>query len=288
MHVAVGLLLAAAAAAQQGSPGGLGPASVGVGHAEPLPQVITARQATLERNAELRTLVETVHRDADAIVVLSGGPSAKNEARARAVLAMLQAVGTLAAERSIAVGDGGADAGLMQAAGRVRRASARSFPLVGVVPAREIVRGGSPGLGRHHSHLVAVEEPTWLRNRPAWGTETATRYWLFNRFAEGRNSVAIVAGGDAATLDDLAANVEYGRPVVLLEGSGGAVDALITLLRGTTPADGAGQILQDRARQARLARRPDLFSMVPVSSGAAGLLGALRAALGPVLPRTSG
>jgi hypothetical protein len=72
---------------------------------------------------------------------------------------------------------------------------------------------------------------------------------------------------------------------VLVEGSGGAADALITLLRGTIPADGAGQVLQDRARQARLARRPDLFSTVPLAAGAAGLLEALRAALGPALPR---
>ncbi len=287
MRVVMGLLLAAAIAAQEGGPGGQGrPASVGVGHAEPLPQVITARQATLERNAELRALIETVHRDADAIVVLIGGPPAKDEARTRAVLAMLEAVGTLAGERRIAVGDGGADPALMQAAGGVRRASARSFPLVGVVPAREIRPGRFLPRDRHHSHLVAVEDPTWPRNRPAWGTETATRHWLFNRFAEGRNSVAIVAGGDAATLDDVAANVEFGRPIVLVQGSGGAADALITLLRTTTPADGAGQILQDRARQARLARRPDLFSIVPVSAEAAGLLEALRAALGPVLPGT--
>ena len=252
------------------------------------PQVLTATQAGLERNAGLRALIETVHRDADAIVVLSGGPSPKPEARARAVLAMLEAVGALAAERHIAVGDGGADAGLMQAAGQVRRASGRDFLLVGVVPARDVARGGSLARDRDHSHLVAVEDRTWPRRRPAWGTETATRYWLFNRFAEGRNSVAIVAGGDAATLDDVAANVEFGRPLVLIEGSGGAADALITLLRGTTPADGAGQILQDRARQARLARRPDLFSIVPAASGAAGLLGALRSALGPVLPRAAG
>lgn len=250
------------------------------------PQVIAAQQATLERNAELRALIEAVHRHADAIVVLSGAASPKPGTDQRELLAMLAALASLAKERRIAVGDGGTRAGIVAAAGRARLASGRAFPLIGVAPAREIAPAGSTPVDPNHSHVIAVDDPALPKGEGAWGSETATMYWLFNRFAEGRSSVAIVADGGGITLDEIAANVECGRPMILIEGSGRAAEAMVTLVRGTTPADSEVRLLQDTARAARLHRRPDLFHIVPIGAGAAGLLEALRAALGPVLPRT--
>ncbi len=150
---------------------------------------------------------------------------------------MLAALGTLATERRIAVGDGGTRAGILAAAGRARLASGRAFPLIGVAPARELAPAGSTPVDPNHSHVIAVDDPALPTGEPAWGSETATMYWLFNRFAEGRNSVAIVANGGGITLDEIAANVEFGRPMILIAGSGGAADALVALVRGTTPAD---------------------------------------------------
>jgi hypothetical protein len=220
------------------------------------------------------------------VVVLSGGASKMSEAKQRDLLAMFAALGTLAAERRIVVGDGGTRAGIMEAAGQARRASGRAFPLVGVAPAREIAPAGSTPVDPNHSHLVAVDDPALPKGEAAWGSETATMYWLFNRFAEGRNSAAIVANGGGITLQEVAANVEFGRPMIVIEGSGRAADALIALLRDTAPADAEVQTLRDKARLARLTRRPDLFRVVPITAGAAGLLEALRETLGPVLPRT--
>jgi hypothetical protein len=250
------------------------------------PRVITVRQASLERNTELRALVEAVHREADAIVVLSGGASKMSGATQRGLLAMFAAIGTLAKERRIAVGDGGTRAGIMEAAGRARLASGGAFPLIGVAPAREIVPGGgTTPIDPNHSHLVAVEDPSLPRSEPGWGAETATMYWLFNRLAEGRNSVAVVANGGDVTLHEIAANVEFGRPIILIEGSGRAADAVIALVRGTPPADGEIGLLHGKAQQMKLNRRPELFHIVPVGAGPSGLLDALRAELGPVLPR---
>jgi hypothetical protein len=270
----LGLLAPAPQAPRPGSPPAAGE-----------PRVIAARQAHLERNPDLRALIASVHRDADAIVVLSGGASKMTEAKQRELLAMFEALGTLARERRIAVGDGGTRAGIMEAAGKARLASGRVFPLIGVAPAREIAPAGSTPIDPHHSHLVAVDDPALPKGDAAWGSETATMYWLFNRFAEGRNSAAIVANGGGITLQEVAANVEFGRPMIVVEGSGRAADAIIALLRDTTPADAEVQALRDKARLARLTRRPDLFRVVPITAGAAGLLEALRATLGPVLPR---
>jgi hypothetical protein len=250
------------------------------------PQVITVRQASLEQNVELRALIESVHRDTDAIVVLSGGASTMSAAAQRELLAMFAALGSLAKERRIAVGDGGTRAGIMEAAGQARLASGRAFPLIGVAPAREITPGGGPTpIDPNHSHLIAVDDPALPKQAPAWGSETATMYWLFNRMAEGRNSVAIVANGGGIVLEEIAANVEAGRPMILIDGSGRAADAMIALLRGTAPAGGEAAVLQAKARQMRLTRRPELFRIVPIGAGPAGLLEALRTELGPVLPR---
>ena len=94
--------------------------------------------------------------------------------------------------RRIAVGDGGTQAGIMAAAGLARRASGQTFPLIGVAPAPEIPPRGQTPVDPNHSHIVAVDNPS-APAQDAWGSETETMYVLFNRLAEGRPSVAIVA-----------------------------------------------------------------------------------------------
>jgi hypothetical protein len=179
------------------------------------------------------------------------------------------------------VGDGGTQAGIMEAAGKARRASGRAFPLIGVAPAREIAPVGPTPIDPNHSHIVAVDDPAPAKSESAWGSETPRMYWLFARLAEGRPSVAIVANGGGVTLAEVAANVDAGRPMILIEGSGRAADPVVTLVRGTSPADSEVQQLQGRAREAGLARRPELFRIVPITAGSKGLLEALRAALAP-------
>jgi hypothetical protein len=250
------------------------------------PAIVAVSTKALEHTAAVRALIDTLRTDADAFVVLSGGAEHLAGARQRELLAMFGALGTLGRERRIVVVDGGTKAGIMEAAGLARRASGRAFPLVGVVPARQIPPAGRTTLDPNHSHIVAVDDPSLPAGEPGWGSETATMYWFFDRLASGRSSVAVVANGGRITLDEIAANVEAGRPIILIDGSGRAADATIALLRGTTPADAESAALQARARALRLARRPDVFVIVPMTAGAAGLLAAMRTALGPVLPRT--
>jgi SLOG in TRPM, prokaryote len=249
------------------------------------PHVIAVQKSAVERNVELTALIDTVRGQTDALVVLSGGASKMSEWKQRELFAMLQALDTLAKERRIAVGDGGTQAGIMKAAGQARRASGRAFPLIGVAPARETSPAGQTAIDPNHSHVVAVDDPALSKGEAGWGSETATMYWLFGRIAAGRPSVAVVAGGGSVTLAEIDANVDAGRPTILIEGSGRAADAVITLVRGTTPTDGEVVLMQNTARGARLHRRPGLFRVVSISKGAPGLLEALRAALGPAPSR---
>jgi hypothetical protein len=96
--------------------------------------------------------------------------------------------------------------------------------------------------------------------------------------AEGRPSVTIVANGGGITLREVDWNVRAGRRIILIEGSGRAADALVSLLR-KTPGSGADVSLRESADKAALVRRPELFDVVALQAGAAGLHRAIAAGL---------
>ena len=204
-----------------------------------------------------------------------------SEDHQRQLLAMFEAL-TLIAKggRRIAVGDGGTQAGIMEAAGRARRASGNAFPLIGVAPAREVQPRGKTPLDANHSHVVAVDDPS-APAHDSWGSETDTMYWLFAQLAEGRPSVAIVANGGGITLKDVESNVRAGRRMILIEGSGRAADALVSLVQKTKVTDPEVISLRDSAGKTTLTRRPELFTIVSLQGGASSLRDAIAAAIGP-------
>ena len=105
-------------------------------------------------------------------------------------------------------------------------------------------------------------------------------YWLFDKLAEGRPSVAIVANGGGITLTEVESNVRAGRRIILIEGSGRAADALVSLLRKTQVSDAEIVNLRERAEKGGLTRRPELFQIVPMKAGAPGLRDAIAAVIG--------
>jgi hypothetical protein len=221
-----------------------------------------------------------VRKQADAFVFLSGGASKMQQDHQRQLLAMFDALSLLTkAGRRVAVGDGGTKAGIMEAAGLARKASGFAFPLGGVAPAAEIPPRGTTPVDPNHSHIVAVDNLAAPAG-DAWGSETGTMYWLFAALAEGRPSVTIVANGGGITLAEVEANVRAGRRMILIQGSGRAADALVSLLKQTTPSDAEVKALRDRAEQATLMRRPELFQIVALQAGARGLRDAIVAAIG--------
>ena len=186
-----------------------------------------------EKTPQLTALIAEIRKQADAFVFLSGGASQMSEDHQRQLLAMFDALMLVARSgRRIAVGDGGTQAGIMEAAGLARLASGNAFPLIGVAPAREIQPRGKTPVDPNHSHVVAVDNPS-APAQDSWGSETDTMYWLFAKLAEGRPSVTVVANGGGITLAEVDANVRAGRRTILIEGSGRAADALISLVRKT-------------------------------------------------------
>lgn len=243
------------------------------------PQVLHVSSVAPDTNEQLSALVSEIRSKADAFVFLSGGASKMQPEHQRQLLAMFQGLRLLANEgRRVAVGDGGTQAGIMEAAGQARRDSGYAFPLIGVAPANEIPPRGMTPIDPNHSHIVAVDNPS-APAQDAWGSETDTMYWLFGKLAEGRPSVTVVANGGGITLAEVEANVRAGRRMILIKGAGRAGDALVSLLEATKPSDTEVMNLRDRAEKAALTRNPELFQVVALLTGAEGLRDALISAL---------
>ena len=242
--------------------------------------LVTVSSTARDKSEALATIIADIRKQADQFVFLSGGASAMSDGEQRRLVAMFDALAQMAKSgRRLAVGDGGTHAGIMRAAGDARRASGDAFLLIGIPPAKEIPPRGKTPVDPHHSHIVAVENPSVAADQDAWGSETETMYWLFDRLAEGRPSVTVVANGGGITLAEVDANVRAGRTMIVIEGSGRAADALVSLIRKTPPATGQIADLRARAEKANLARRPNLYRFVPLGAGAAGLRDALVQAL---------
>ena len=243
------------------------------------PHVLEVSSVGLERSAQVSALIAEIRRQADAFVFLSGGASKMREDHQRQLLSMFEALALIAkGGQRIAVGDGGTRAGIMEAAGHARRASGNAFPLIGVAPAREIPPRGKTPLDSNHSHVVAVDNPS-APAEDSWGSETEAMYWLFAALSEGRPSLTVVANGGGITLNEVGFNVHAGRHMIVIEGSGRAADALVSLLRKTPVSDPEIVSLRERAEKASLTRRPELFTVVSLQRGAPGLHDAIRAVL---------
>jgi hypothetical protein len=244
------------------------------------PRMIEVSSAAPEQDAQLSSLIVEIRNEADAFVFLSGGAAKMRTDHQRKLLAMFEALALVAkGGLRIAVGDGGTRAGIMEAAGRARRASGNAFPLIGVAPAREIQPSGKTPLDPNHSHIVAVHNPS-APAHDSWGSETVTMYWLFAQLSEGRPSVTIVANGGGITLREVESNVRAGRRMILIKGSGRAADALVSLLHQTKVTAPEVVSLRGQAEKAALTRRPELFRVVLLQDGAASLRDAITAAIG--------
>jgi hypothetical protein len=244
------------------------------------PGIIRVRANALRRSAPVNALVDEVRAAADGFVFLSGGASKMRRATQRGLIKLIDALAMLADDGlRIAVGDGGTKAGLMEAAGRARRRSGNAFPLVGVSPAPEVLpvgRKGKTPIDPHHSHIVATDNPDWVRRkrrsgwRPAdgyWGAEIEPMYQLFARLARGRPAITIVANGGGGTLEEVRCNLRQRRRMIVIAGSGRAADAIIAVLRNRTPRDPEARHLRDAAAKLALRAHRDLIEVFPLRRG---------------------
>ena len=226
-------------------------------------------------------LVDELRAQADGFVFLSGGASKMSPAAQGALLHLLDALVLLAERRfRFADGDGGTKAGRREAAGRARVKSGNRFALLGVAPAPVISTTDEPGkvpIDSNHSHVVVVNDPGWTERKTAtgerptdyWGSEIESMYTIFGRLADGRPSSTVVANGGALTLDEVRRNLAQRRRMIVIEGSGRAADAIVSVLTGRSSA--GDDSLREKVARLEVAARRDCFELFPLDRGPAAL-----------------
>jgi hypothetical protein len=247
--------------------------------------VIELRADEVATSPRVEALVRELRARADGFVFLCGGAAKIPDDLGRHVRDLLGALAVVAARGiRFAVGDGGTRTGLAEIAGAVRTASRNAFLLLGVAPAADVAVTAEPGkaaLDPAHSHVVTVHDPDWVRRRTArgWdpsrghrGSEIPAMYAIFGRLARDRPSVAIAAHGDDGMLEEVGWNLRQERPVIVVAGSGHAADAIVAVLRDTSPAAEDARALVPAARRALgVVDRTKLIEVVPLEAGADAL-----------------
>jgi hypothetical protein len=207
------------------------------------------------------------------VIVVVGGAGALAEEDVHRLRPLFDhAVLPVAARLQAAIVDGGTASGVMRALGESRAAAASRPVLVGVavtatVRVPEVPDSAPAGvaLEPHHTHFVLVPGTEWGEDSP-WLTLVA------RTLAGPLSSVTVVMNGGDITLSDVAHSVAARRPVLVVDGSGRAADALADALDGRP--------LQERLNTLAAS---GLLTVVPVGDPPA-LGDALQRALAPPAP----
>ena len=201
----------------------------------------TASDVSLDDGKSLRVVRPDPGDRADAIIAALGLPAVKGvlvvvgggAAPDAALLARLtqlagRALARAATQADVLCVDSGADDGINTLLGRALGDAAARVPLLGIAPQACIALpfdAAPPATGRAplapgHTHLV-------LAAGADWGAELGLKYELIAKIAAGKPVLMIVIGGAPApaTAEVLQA-VRRKWTVLLVQGSGGAADAL--------------------------------------------------------------
>jgi len=194
---------------------------------EDVPVIASVR---VEREGELGAAVHSlgIARPTPTVVLIGGADDmeAMDVDQLRSVFEEVL-VPVVEANRAVVL-DGGTDTGVMRLIGRARANREATFALVGVAVADLVSLDGEPAAARlepHHTHFVLVPGSTW-------GDESRWIARLGSTIAGDSRSVTVLMNGGEIAFEDVAQSVEAGRPVVVLDGSGRAANALATALRG--------------------------------------------------------
>jgi hypothetical protein len=162
------------------------------------------------------------------VLLLSGGASLMSEEVLDRLSPLFTAVGETLAQEQITVIDGGTQAGVMALMGEALAKAGRTAPYIGVLPAHAEVEPGGPHgediLEPHHSHFVLIESDEW-------GSESRVMCDLATHLADQAPSLVLLVNGGEIALQDIEWNVQQGREIIVLAGSGRLADEIAEVVR---------------------------------------------------------
>ncbi|MBT9315884.1 hypothetical protein [Leptothoe spongobia] len=192
-----------------------------------------------------------LYRPTSTLLVIGGASHMTQESQAKLIQFFNGPLATLSEKLDITVLDGGTDAGVTHMMGHARHYISGQFNLVGVAPLRRIIFPGKhqpklldnidPQLTEeydkdcppvelepHHTHFFLV-------SGYKWGSESR---WLaeFSSVLAGYNpSMTLLINGGQVSLMDLKLNLELGRKVIIVAGSGRLADTVANTISGVNP-----------------------------------------------------
>ncbi len=172
------------------------------------------------------------HTHQRVLVLIGGASKVSTQDYQRLQHLFMTVLAPLAEKWQACVVDGGTDAGVMRLMGEARAAISGRFPLIGVSPASLATLPSqlascedSAPLERHHTHFLLVPGSTW-------GDESSWIAGVATELAAQAPSVTVLVNGGEVTWQDAAQNVEAGRVVIAIAGSGRTADTIAAGLRG--------------------------------------------------------
>jgi len=125
--------------------------------------------------------------------------------------------------KNAAIIDGGTSSGVMAAIGLARKQTGGHLPLIGVA-ARDIEKIETM-LEPNHTHFI-------LCPGNSWGDESEWIAAAASALSASRPSVTIMINGGQIAWNDARVNIQYGRPILIAEGSGRTADVIATTSTG--------------------------------------------------------
>ncbi|HEY9738180.1 MAG TPA: hypothetical protein V6D06_17935 [Trichocoleus sp.] len=160
------------------------------------------------------------------LVVIGGASKMSTESLNQLSRIFVEVLAPLAEALNLVVVDGGTDAGVIQMMGQARQAINGSFRLVGVVPAGKVSPAVSSdpdaeltALEPHHTDFCLIPGDQWGHESP-WIARLATA------LSQQAPCLTLLINGGKIALVDLLANLETGRPALVLAGSGRLADTI--------------------------------------------------------------
>jgi hypothetical protein len=167
------------------------------------------------------------------VIVLIGGASHLSPSDQQLVRSLFgQVLAPLAQSLGAIVIDGGTDVGIMQMMGCARHKQQATFPLIGIAPAGCVSLPEQPLLNDNMAHLEPHHTQFLLIPGDKWGDEASWIARVATRLAQERPSITVLINGGEVSWLDAQKNVDEGRPLITIAGSGRTADALATALDG--------------------------------------------------------
>lgn len=190
------------------------------------------------------------HRSRPTLVVV-GGASKLSEADYHQVQRLfLEVLTPIAQKWQVCVVDGGTDAGVMQLMGKSRTAIGGSFPLIGVAPKKLATLPTQTPTSEEAALLEPSHTHFLLVPGSQWGDESIWIAKVASELAGDAPSVTVLINGGEVTWKDALQNVEAGRVVIVVAGSGRTADQLAAGLRGEPTDDRAHALIKSGLVQA--------------------------------------